>query len=346
MPGQRHDQVRCLAGGGELAELAADRLDFRRPVQARAPGPAPRAGPAWRPRPGARRPGPGTPRSAAWRPARSSRCGACRRPGGRIKQTGRLQRGQASSSPASGYRAPRRRPARRPRRAAPTGPAPAPRPGAPDRAAPAAARPRPPSGRPADQARCPGRRHRLRPLRAWLRSRTRPSALRTVNVDTPVAAAICRSVLTGRVQLGNPRRQPGRQLRRALRPAVSRDHPGHTAAGRRPVPPPDRGRVHAERLRYLALGRRPQPDQLHRGQPPPRLIAGAPGEGSQPVHDHQPAVFPGKQAHARGDLGRPGRQQRERKLAEHTSHHPPHPTALTLHKFSHTQRIRRRNDTP
>ena len=31
--GQRHDQVRCLAGGGELAELAADRLDFRCPVQ-------------------------------------------------------------------------------------------------------------------------------------------------------------------------------------------------------------------------------------------------------------------------------------------------------------------------
>ena len=35
--GQRHDQVRGLACGGELAELAADCLDFRRPVQAQHP---------------------------------------------------------------------------------------------------------------------------------------------------------------------------------------------------------------------------------------------------------------------------------------------------------------------
>jgi hypothetical protein len=33
-----------LARGGELAELTADRLDLRRPVQAPAPGPARRAG--------------------------------------------------------------------------------------------------------------------------------------------------------------------------------------------------------------------------------------------------------------------------------------------------------------
>jgi hypothetical protein len=40
--GQRHDQVRCLAGRGELAERAADRLDFRRPVQAQHRGRDPR----------------------------------------------------------------------------------------------------------------------------------------------------------------------------------------------------------------------------------------------------------------------------------------------------------------
>src|SRR6266700_6063841 len=35
--GDRHLQVRGLAGGGELAELAADRPDFGRPVQAQHP---------------------------------------------------------------------------------------------------------------------------------------------------------------------------------------------------------------------------------------------------------------------------------------------------------------------
>jgi hypothetical protein len=32
---QRHDQLTGPAGGGELAELAADRLDLRRPVLSR-----------------------------------------------------------------------------------------------------------------------------------------------------------------------------------------------------------------------------------------------------------------------------------------------------------------------
>ena len=35
--GDRQLQVRGLAGGGELAELAAQRLDLRRPVQAQDP---------------------------------------------------------------------------------------------------------------------------------------------------------------------------------------------------------------------------------------------------------------------------------------------------------------------
>ena len=58
-------------------------------------------------------------------------------------------------------------------------------------------------------------------------------------------------------------------------------------------------------------------------QPAARVVPGIPGEGGQPVHRDQPAVLAGQQAHARGDLGRPGLQQRERKLAEHRSHHPP-----------------------
>ena len=59
--------------------------------------------------------------------------------------------------------------------------------------------------------------------------------------------------LPGGVQPGDPRRQRGRQLRRALRPAADGDQPGHPAAGHRLVPPPDGGRVHPERLRHLAL---------------------------------------------------------------------------------------------
>ena len=58
--GQRHDQVRGLADRGELAQLAADRLDLRRPVQARHSAQRRQAGPGWRPRPAASRSAPGT----------------------------------------------------------------------------------------------------------------------------------------------------------------------------------------------------------------------------------------------------------------------------------------------
>jgi hypothetical protein len=43
--------------------------------------------------------------------------------------------------------------------------------------------------------------HRAAPTRA---AATRPSALRTLNVDTPVAAAICRSVWPVSVVNSNP----------------------------------------------------------------------------------------------------------------------------------------------
>ena len=172
--GQRHDQVRCLAGRGELAELAADRLDFRRPVQAQHPAQRRGRDPGGAFGPGLAGQGQehqgqqrgGQPVVAVAEPAVDL--------AGGLQQPGCLQRGQRQQQP--GQRIPgtrRRRPARRPRRAAPTGPAPAPRPGAPDPAAPAAARPRPPSRRPADQARCPGRRHR--PRRRGLAARPDPA---------------------------------------------------------------------------------------------------------------------------------------------------------------------------
>ena len=63
--GQRHDQVRGLPGGGELAELAADRLDLRRPVQPEHPAQRRGRDPGGALGPTAARPAPGTPRSAA-----------------------------------------------------------------------------------------------------------------------------------------------------------------------------------------------------------------------------------------------------------------------------------------
>jgi hypothetical protein len=179
---------------------------------------------------------------------------------------------------------------------------------------------------------------------AWPPGRTRPSAARTVNVETPVAAAICRSVCPA---ASSP-------AIRAASAGVSFDAPfGPRRTGTSPAtppqasawsPPPDGGRVHPERLRHLALRRGPQPHQLHRGQPAARLVPGIPGEGGQPVHRDQPAVLAGQQAHARGDLGRPGRQQRERKLAEHTSHHPAR--LIILQEFSHKSGAKGGNDTP
>ena len=77
---------------------------------------------------------------------------------------------------------------------------------------------------------------------------------------------------------------------------------------------------------HLALRGGPQPDQLHRRQPPARLVPGVPREGGQPVHRDQPALLTSEKADTGGNLGRPGRQQREPE--EHTSPHPPHPPGL------------------
>ena len=157
--GQRHDQVAGLAGGGELAELAADRLDFRGPVQAEHPAQRRGRDPGGALGPGLA--GQGQEHQGQQRGSQPvvAVAAAGRRPGGRppAARCPPERAAPAAARPAgTGHR--RRRPARRLRRAAPTGPAPAPRPGAPDRAAPAAARPRPPPRHRADQGRCPGRR--------------------------------------------------------------------------------------------------------------------------------------------------------------------------------------------
>jgi len=119
------------------------------------------------------------------------------------------------------------------------------------------------------------------------RAATRPSALRTLNVDTPAAAAIWLSLA--------PAASSSRI--RAASCGVSLEAPfgsrraGHPARAKRLIPPPHRDRIHPERRRGLRLADRAQPDQLHRRQPPPRLIPGIPGKGGQPVHRHQPAAI-------------------------------------------------------
>jgi len=117
---------------------------------------------------------------------------------------------------------------------------------------------------------------------AWQPGRTRPSAARMVNVETPVAAAICRSVCPA---ASSP-------AIRAASAGVSFDAPfGPRRAGTNPAappqasawsPPPDGGRVHPERLRHPALRRGPQPHQLHRGQPATRLVPESQAKAASP----------------------------------------------------------------
>ena len=332
--GQRHDQVRGLAGRGELAELAADGLDFRRPVQAQHP--AQRRG---RDPGGAFGPGlAGQGQEHQGQQRGSQPVVAVAEPAvdlaGGLQQPGALQGGQRQQQP--GQRVPGT--------------------GGEDRLGALAEQP-PPGQRPLP---VPGHRigqHRQRLIRRLAVPLLRHAALIGVTVPGPSLAARQDPAqrgpdgerrhpgrrrdlpqrLAGGVQPGDPGRQPGRQLRRAFGPAPGRDQPGHPGRGQRLVPPPDGGRVHPERLRHLPLRRRPQPDQLHRRQPAARLVPAIPGEGGQPVHRDQPAVFASQQAHAGGDLGRPGRQQRERKLAEHASHHPPSRQVVYLARiFSQT----------
>ena len=63
------------------------------------------------------------------------------------------------------------------------------------------------------------------------------------------------------------------------------------------------------------------------------------------MHRDQAAVLAGEKAHAGGDLGRPGRQQRERELAEHTSHHPPLPPGRSSCKNFLTNRAQKTRAT-
>ena len=316
-----------MPGGGELAQLAADRLDLRRPVQAQHP--AQRRG---------RHPGGALgPRLPGQRQEhqRQQRRGQPVKPvldpavdlAGRRQQAGALQRRQRQQQP--GQRIPRTRGEHRDG---------------------ALAQQPPPGQRPLPIAGHRIRQHRNHSaLARVIVARARPRCRRPCRGPPDgrhpaqrVAHAERRHPgRRGDLAAGRPRRiQPGiraassgGQLRGPLRAPPGRDQPGHPARRQRLIPPPHRDRVHPERRRGLRLADRAQPDQLHRGQPPARLIPGIPGKGGQPVHRHQPATaVAGDQPDPGRDLGSPGGQQRQRELGEHPRHHPPHPgPALPLH---------------
>ena len=320
--GQRHEQVRCLPGGGELAQLAADGLDFRRPVQAQHP--AQRCGRDPGGALGPRLPGQGQEHQGQQRrgqPVKPVAEPAVDLTGG-IQQPGALQGGQRQQQP--GQRIPGARGEYRDGALAQQTP-PGQRPlGLPrhrirqhrdhkalacvivprdqGRAAFGGAGRGPPAGRhPAQRVAHAERRHPSR-RRDLAQGRPRP------------------------IQVPDPRCQLRGQLRGPLRAPPQGHQPGHPACRQRLIPPPHRDRVHPERRRGPRLADRPQPDQLHRRQPPPRLIPGVPGKRGQPVHRHQPAaIIAGHQPDPGRDLCSPGGQQRQRKLGKHPCHPPPHP---------------------
>ena len=322
--GQRHDQVRGLAGRGELAELAADRLDLRRPVQPQHP--AQRRGRHPRGALGPRLPG------QRQEHQRQQRGGQPVEPVlepavhlfGGIQQAGALQgrqRQQQSSQriPGTGGEHRLGALAEQP----PPGQRPLPVPGnrvrqhRNRRARALVIVPRDQAG-----AVCDGTGRRVLPAGGDPAQRVAHAERRHPGRRGDLAQGRPR-----RVQFPDPRCQLRGQLRGPLRAPPRGNQPGHPARRQRLIPPPHRDRIHPERRRGLRLADRPQPDQLHRRQPPARVIPRIPGERGQPVHRHQPAaIIASDQPDPRRELGGPGGQQRQRQLGQHPRHHPPHPT--------------------
>ena len=284
----------ALPGGGELGELAADRLDFRGPVQAQHPAQRVRGDPG-----GALGAGLAqqrhehqhdqhhlqavepVPQPPVYLP-------------GAVQQPGLRQRRQREQQP--GQRVPR---ARRERRHGALAQQPEP-----------GQRPLPVPG------------HRVRQHRQHLRlrdARVRAGACPRARAAGACGVLACGDAVRGRagraehvadrgfrhpcrggdrglagavaVQLPDLRDHLRGQLRGALRSLGRRDQARDPAAGQRPRPPPHAHRDHPERLRHLHLRRGVQLDELDRGQPPRRLIACIPRERGQPVHPHHAAAI-------------------------------------------------------
>ena len=332
--GDRHLQLRGLPGGGELAELAADRLDLRGPVQAQHPAQRPDVDPGGALGAGLAeqrlehpqdqhgvQPVEPVPQSSVHRAGAFQQASAAER--GQRQQQARQRVAGAGDEDRDGALAEQPEPGQRPL------PVPARRIRQHRQQLPAR-RPALSSGflsggssglisgrLPASGGLLPGGALARRG-RAGRAQRVADRRLRHPGRggDLSLGPALP-------VQLPDPRRHLRSQLRRPPRALPGRDQARHPAAGQRPVPPPHGHRDHPERARHPHLGRGVQLHQLHRGQPPARLVPGVPRERRQPVHPHHAAAIGAvHHAHARRDLlGVPG-QQRQRRLSQHPRHYP------------------------
>ena len=88
------------------------------------------------------------------------------------------------------------------------------------------------------------------------------------------------------------------------------EQPGQTGIGEPVLPAPHGGRFHRERLGHLELGGRLDPHQRHRREPPPRAVAGIPGVGQIAVHENPAAVVVLDDRRGRTDRARVVRHQR------------------------------------
>ena len=138
--------------------------------------------------------------------------------------------------------------------------------------------------------------------------------------DRLQAQALCVQVVYVRGQFRG-------ELGRPLGPLPGRQQPGQPVLAVRRDPPPYRRQVSAERGSDLLLRRGFQLGHLHRGQSPPGLVAGVPGEGRHAVYPHLAAAARQvEQADAGGDLGGATRQPRQYSLGQPAARHdgPPH----------------------
>ena len=170
--------------------------------------------------------------------------------------------------------------------------------------------------------------------------------MRTLNVDTPVAAAICAQ---GLARASSPRSGPPPR-------GVSFDAPfGPRRAGTSPATPPA---ASAWSHRQTVAGSTPNASATWAWEAArsrtsctaaSRRPASSPASHANvasPCTITSPPSLAGHQAHARGDLRRPSGQQRERQLGEHAAHHPPHPPGQNTCNNFLTDRAAGRDDTP
>ena len=127
-----------------------------------------------------------------------------------------------------------------------------------------------------------------------------------------------------------PGRTPRHHLRRHLigdlagppRAGPGRHQPGHPAVGPRLTPPPHSDRANPEPGRHLNHRRRPTLDQLHRRQPPTRLVTVIPRIRQVPVQEDPTPVGVLHQHHSRADLHPHDRGDGQGRLSSHQRHHP------------------------